>query len=107
MRPQAWRGSRKGYQVPGTEKTGLWGGTEATAQMLSSHSANLSVLHLGVLLQHMSESKVHVLSVLGCSRLSDIPLPSLLLMLQSPGYYLLFKQPLSPAWLLMGLLILV
>ena len=103
--PQAWRGSCKDYQVPNAEKTGLWGGTEVTAQMSSSHNANLSVLHLGVLLQRVSESEVRVLSVLGWSRLSDIPLPSLLLMLQSPGYYVFLKQPPSPACLLMGLLI--
>lgn len=100
--PQTWRGSCKDYQVPNAEKTGLWGSTGVTGQMSSSHSSSLSMLHLGVLLQRVSESEARALSVLRCSRLSNIPLPSSLLMLQSPGYYLLLKQPLS-SWLLTGL----
>lgn len=73
-----------------------------TAQVSSSHRAHLSVLHLGVLLQCISESEARVLSVLGCLRLPDIPLSGLLLMLWSLSYYPVLKQSPSPAWLLMG-----
>lgn len=69
----AWRGSRKNYKVLNAAKTGLWGDTETgfwggtgvAAQMSSSQNANSSMLHLGVLLQHVSKSKACVLSVLG------------------------------------------
>lgn len=88
-----WRGSCEEYQVPDAEKTGLWGGTEVTSQV-SSYSAVIHATSWGFIAARV-DSDVRVLS--------DASLPSLLLMPQSPGYYLLLKQPPPPAWLLMRL----
>lgn len=74
----AWKGGCKDCQVPNAAKTGPWGGSGVATQM----SLLRTLIH-------------------PCC-LSDVHLPSFLLMLWGPCYYHLLEQPPSPTWLLMG-----